>query len=43
MILTGQIEYEFEHLCLDSHGRSPCFLNTISKIIHDNFDTKVKI
>ena len=27
MILTRQIEYEFGHLCLDSHWLRQCFLN----------------
>ena len=31
------------NVSLDSHGLRPCFLNTISKIIHNNFATKVKI
>ena len=42
MILTRQVEYEFEHLCMDSHGRSPCFFNTIYKNRHNYFDTKYK-
>ncbi len=36
-----QIEYEFEHLCLDSHWLRQCFLNIISKNVHNYFDTNV--
>ena len=32
MILTRQIEYEFEHLCLESHTASPCACYTFSKL-----------
>jgi hypothetical protein len=38
-----QIEYEFEHLCFESHWLSQCFLNSFYKTFITYLDTKVKI